>query len=210
MSIRWKLYSLPDGAFAAEVVGYLLWRPWMLQWGATAEEASEHLPGDDRTPRRRVQSTRAVTIDAPPEQVWPWLLQMGIGRAGFYTHDLAERLIAHARYVEGKHSATRIHPGVPPLQVGDTVPMGAGTFAPAVEVEPYRHLVAQEAKVLRALAGNKTRLIARYRGMRFVSPAARAILRWSSWRPRADGAQPAVAVRPRPAGRHRQRLFPGV
>jgi hypothetical protein len=221
--------------------------------------------------------TRAVTIDAPPEQVWPWLLQMGIGRAGFYTHDWAERLIAHARYVEGKHSATRIHPGVvPPLQVGDTVPMGAGTFAPVVEVEPYRHLVAQEAKVLRALAANKTRLIARYRGMGFVSPAARAIRpearwlrrrlrlallhvpgvdlalrgfdffvsdpctttrrpgcspgsrharkgstpmpatltrrppRWSSWRPRADGAQPAVAVRPRPAGRHRQRLFPGV
>jgi hypothetical protein len=147
----------------------------MLRWGATAEEASEPLPGDDRTPHPRVQSTRAVTIDAPPEQVWPWLLQMGIGRAGFYTHDWVERLIAHARYVEGKHSATRIHPEVPPLQAGDTVPMGAGAFATVFEVEPYRHLVAQETYVLRALPGNKTRLIVRYRGAGFVSPAAHAI-----------------------------------
>jgi hypothetical protein len=53
--------------------------------------------------------------------------------------------------------------------------MGAGAFAPVFEVEPYRHLVAQEAYVLRALPGNKTRLIARYRGTGFVTPAARAI-----------------------------------
>ena len=175
MSTRGKLYSLAGGALAAEVVAYLLWRPRMLRWGATGGEASEPLPGDDRTPRARVQSTRAVTIDAPPERVWPWLMQMGIGRAGFYTHDWVERLIAHARYAEGKHSATRIHPEIPPLQVGDTVPMGAGAFAPVSEVEPYRHLVAQETYVLRALPGNKTRLIARYRGTGFVSPAAHAI-----------------------------------
>jgi hypothetical protein len=147
MGTRGKLYSLAGGALAAEVVAYLLWRPRMLRWGATAEEAREPLPGDERTPHPRVQSTRAVTIDAPPEQVWPWLLQMGIGRGGFYTHDWVERLIAHARYVEGKHSATRIHPEVPPLQVGDTVP----------------------------IAGNNTRLIVRYRGVGFVAPAAHAI-----------------------------------
>jgi len=68
MSIRWKLFSLAGGALAAEVVTYLLWRPRMLRWGATAGEASEPLPGDDRTPHPRVQSTRAVTIDSAPEQ----------------------------------------------------------------------------------------------------------------------------------------------
>ena len=175
MGIRGKLYPLAGGALAAEVVAYLLWRPRMLRWGTAAGEASEPLPGDGRTSHPRVQSTRAVTIDAPPEQVWPWLLQMGIGRAGFYTHDWVERLMFRARYVEGKHSATRIHPEVPPLRAGDTVPMGAGGFAPVSEVEPYRHLIAQETYVLRALAGNRTRLIARYRGMGFVSPAAHAI-----------------------------------
>ncbi|HEY3035376.1 MAG TPA: hypothetical protein VGJ54_12080 [Streptosporangiaceae bacterium] len=100
---------------------------------------------------------------------------MGIGRAGFYTHDWVERLMFGARYVEGKHSATRIHPEIPPLQAGDTVPMGAGVFVPVSEVEPYRHLVVQETYVLRPLPGNKTRLIARYRGAGFVSPAAHAI-----------------------------------
>ena len=172
---RQKLYWLAAGAIAAEVVAYLLWRPRMLRWGATSEEACEPLPGDDHTPHPRVQSTRAITIDAPPERVWPWLMQMGIGRAGFYTHDWVERLMARARYVEGRHSATRIHPEVPPLQVGDTVPMGAGAFATVWEVRPYEYLVAQETFVLRPLPGNRTRLITRYRGMGFLSPAAQGI-----------------------------------
>jgi len=188
MGIRWKLYSLAGGALAAEVAAYLLWRPRMLRWGATAKEASEPLPGDDRTPHPRVQSTRAVTIDAPPEQVWPWLMQMGIGRAGFYTHDWVERLMFRARYVEGKHSATRIHPEIPPLRAGDTIPMGAGAFATVSEAEPYRHLVAQETYVLRPLAGNKTRLIARYRGAGFVSPAAHAIRPDAGRLPRLRGS----------------------
>ncbi len=175
MSIRRKLYAVAAGATAAEVAAYLLWRPWMLRWGATAEEASEALPGDDHTPHPRMQSTRAVTIEAPPERVWPWLMQMGIGRAGFYTHDWVERLLFHARYVEGRHSATRIHPELPPLRAGDTVPLGSGVFAPVIEAEPGRYLVAQETYVLRPLPDGKTRFIARYRGMGYLSPAAHAI-----------------------------------
>jgi len=139
MRIRRSLYLVAGAAVAAEVVTYLLWRPRMLRWGATAEEATEPLPGDDHTPHPRLQTTHAVTIDAPPEQVWPWLMQMGIGRAGFYTHDWVERLMFRARYAEGRRSATRIHPELPPLNVGDTVPMGAGVFAPVSEAEPCRH-----------------------------------------------------------------------
>jgi hypothetical protein len=175
MSNRRRLYLVAGVAVAAEIVGYLLWRPRMLRWGATPEEAAEPLPGDDRTPHPRLQSTRAVTIDAPPDKVWPWLMQMGIGRAGFYTHDWVERLMFRARYVEGRHSATRIHPELQPLKAGDTIPMGAGVLAPVSEVEPVRHLVAQEAFVLRPLPDGSTRLITRYRGPGFVAPAARAI-----------------------------------
>ena len=174
MSLR-KLSWLAGGALAAEVVAYLVWRPRMLRWGATDQEVGETLPGDDRTPTPRVQSTRAVTIDAPPEAVWPWLMQMGIGRAGFYSHDWVERLMARARYVEGRHSATRIHPELGPLKVGDSISMGAGAFATVWEVKPYEYLVAQETFVLRSLPGDRTRLITRYRGMGFISPAAHAI-----------------------------------
>ena len=170
-----KLYLLAGGALAAEIAAYLVWRPRMLRWGATSDEATERLPGDEHTPNPRVQSTRAVTIDAPPEQVWPWLMQMGIGRAGFYTHDWLERLMFRARYIEGRHSATRIHPEIAPLKVGDPVPMGAGAFATVSEVKPYEYLVAQETFVLRPLPDGRTRLITRYRGMGFLSPAAHAI-----------------------------------
>jgi hypothetical protein len=58
-------------AVTATVLVYLAWRPRMLRWGATEEEAAEALPGDEQTPHPRVQSTRAITIDAPPETVWP-------------------------------------------------------------------------------------------------------------------------------------------
>jgi hypothetical protein len=169
------MFSIAAVALATELTGYLLWRPSMVRWGATAEEARDPLPGDDRTPNPRVQGTHAITIDAPPEQVWPWLMQMGIGRAGFYTHDWVERMMFRARYIEGRHSATRIHPELAPLEVGDTVPMGAGATAPVSEVKPCEYLVAQETFVLRPLPGDRTRLITRYRGMGYLSPAAHAI-----------------------------------
>ena len=170
---RW--YRLAATAVVAEIVGYLAWRPRMLRWGATADEAAEPLPGDDRTPNPRMQSTRAITIDAPPEEVWPWIVQMGIGRAGFYTHDWVERLMFRARYVEGRRSATTIHPELQELSVGDSVPMGAGAYAPVTAMIPPECLVAQEAFVLRRLPGGRTRLITRYRGVGYCLPTVRGI-----------------------------------
>ncbi|MGY1617088.1 hypothetical protein ACI797_10120 [Geodermatophilus sp. SYSU D00691] len=160
---------------AVLIAGYLAWRPGMLRWGATTDEATEALPGDEQTPGARMQCTRAITIDAPPEQVWPWLVQMGIHRAGFYTHDRLERLLFRARYAEGRHSATRIHPELQDLAPGDRIYMGGGAYAPVTEVEPNRHLVAFETFVLRPLPGDRTRLIVRYRGNGFVQPALHAI-----------------------------------
>jgi hypothetical protein len=160
---------------AAALAGYLAVRPRMLRWGATEREAVEALPGDGLTPRPRVQSTRAITIAAPPERVWPWIVQMGIERAGFYTHDWFERLLFHARYVEGRHSAPRIHPELQDLKVGDLIPYGAGAYLPVHEVEPFRHLVAGEAFVLRPLPAERTRLLVRTRGMGYIAPALTTI-----------------------------------
>jgi hypothetical protein len=174
MDRRRGSYLLAGAAAVSAVAGYLAWRPRMLRWGATEEEAAGTLPGDERTPHPRVQSTRAITIDAPPEKVWPWIVQMGIERAGFYSHDWVERLFG-ARYVEGKHSASRIHPELQDLKVGDFVPYGAGASARVDELEPNRHLLHAEAWVLRPLPGDRTRLIVRARGMGFISAAAGAI-----------------------------------
>lgn len=145
----------------------------MLRWGTEGTEAFEPLPGDGQGPRPAFQSTRAITIGAPPERVWPWIVQMGIYRAGFYTHDRLERALFRASYVEGKHSATRIHPELQDLKVGDKVPYGAGVYATVSELEPNRHLVAGEQFILRPLPGNRTRFIIRYRGAGYLSAAAR-------------------------------------
>jgi hypothetical protein len=67
-------------------------RPWYLSWGATASEAAATLPGDELL-HARTQSTRAITIAAPAEKVWPWLLQLGQDRGGFYSYELLENLV---------------------------------------------------------------------------------------------------------------------
>jgi len=62
----------------------LVIRPSQLQWGATAEEVTRSMPGDDLVPSPSFCATRAVTIRGKPEDIWPWLVQMGYGRGGFY------------------------------------------------------------------------------------------------------------------------------
>lgn len=68
-------------------------RRWLMTWGATAEEVSMPLVGDDAIASPQRQTTRAITIGAPPEQVFPWVAQLGAGRAAFYSHDWLEQLI---------------------------------------------------------------------------------------------------------------------
>jgi energy-coupling factor transporter ATP-binding protein EcfA2 len=79
-------------------------------------------------------------------------------------------IIDHGRIV--LHSATRIHPELQDLKVGDLVPYGAGVLARVEEIEPRKHLVAGETFVLRPLPGNRTRLLVRYQAMGFISAAA--------------------------------------
>jgi hypothetical protein len=88
-------------------------RPWALRWGATAEEAARPLPGDGLVAKADYVATRAITIDAPPHQVWPWLVQIGSGRAGWYTYDRLDNA--------GVPSAIEIVPDFQHLQVGDVV-----------------------------------------------------------------------------------------
>jgi hypothetical protein len=78
---------------AGTIVGAPVLRRWYLRWGATPEECSGAMPGDELIEAPMLGYTRAVTIDAPPARVWPWLAQIGQGRGGLYSFDLLENLI---------------------------------------------------------------------------------------------------------------------
>jgi len=90
-------------------------RPWQLRWGATDEEVERAMPGDDVVKHPTFNATRGVTVQARPEEIWPWLLQMGVTRAGWYSYDLFDNL--------GKPSAERIIPELQHVEVGDVIPM---------------------------------------------------------------------------------------
>jgi hypothetical protein len=103
--------------------------------GATCEERQRDYPGDDLVPGERRGSTMAVTIDAPPTAIWPWLVQMGCGRAGFYSIDRLDN--------GGEPSAERIHPEWQGLAEGDRIPSTPdGRFwFDVARLEPERLLV---------------------------------------------------------------------
>jgi hypothetical protein len=170
---------MTTAAAAGSAVYSVAVRPWISRWGATDDEARNPLPGDElpsQTGYRRI-STRAVTIDAPPEEVWPWLVQMGSGRAGFYTHEWVERLLL-VTYADG-HSSTRIHPEWQELHVGDRVPYSLVNTIPVTMLDRPRCLVAGEWLVLEPQdGGTRTRLIARTRGGWFEPFARRVPIAW--------------------------------
>lgn len=91
-------------------------RPWMYTWGARADEVTATLPGDALVDDASVRTTRAVTVDAPVHDVWPWLAQIGEGRGGFYSYSLFERAVG-----ADIHNADVIHPEWQQVQVGDTI-----------------------------------------------------------------------------------------
>jgi hypothetical protein len=125
------------GGLVLAAVAAPLVRRWYLTWGATDDEVSRTLPGDDLLPDADMLSTRAITIGAPPARVWPWLVQMGSGRGGAYTYDWIENLFGL-----GMHSADRILPEFQKLDVGDVLPMGNGGPGMRVEIcDPARTLV---------------------------------------------------------------------
>jgi hypothetical protein len=141
-----------------------LLREPILTWGATAEEAAGRLPGDELLEGADGVATRAITIDAPPSRVWPWLAQMGPApRGGAYTYDWIENL-----FKLNMHSTDRILPEFQHPHVGDGFGLGANQMRYAL-VEP-EHVLA-----LRSLDGNwvwsfvlreqdgRTRLISRNR-----------------------------------------------
>ena len=103
-------------------------------WGATPEEIQSPVVGDDLCPSATLIATRSITISAPPQDVFPWIRQMGFGRAGWYSYDWLDNL--------GRKSATSIHDEWQTVEAGDKVPSGPISFTAAI-VEAPRHFVLE-------------------------------------------------------------------
>jgi hypothetical protein len=158
----------------APLLAPLLGRRWMLRWGTAGDEATRPLPGDAIVAEPAVQCTRAVTVAAPPDAIWPWLVQMGQDRAAFYSLDWLERLFGAEM-----HNADRVHPEWQRLAVGDPIwPYPARKLRPpdgwvVAALEPARALVVRTkddswswALALAPTGAGRTRLIARTRSTR--------------------------------------------
>jgi hypothetical protein len=117
-------------------------RPWQLRRGATDEEVNRELPGDDLVPNSKHGYTQAITIDAPPAKVWPWVVQIGYKRAGWYSHDGLHRMMGIAGSVENEEqSAERIIPELQDLKVGDVIEIAPEMGYRVVRLEPERAMV---------------------------------------------------------------------
>jgi len=122
--------ALAAGALAVLAYGYGRFaRDRVVNWGATLEEVSDRFPGDELLEAAEVITTRAITIHAPPSAIWPWLVQMGVGRAGAYTYDRIERLLG-----VDIHNIDEIVPELQDLKLGDVLPMQPNKPGMRVEV----------------------------------------------------------------------------
>jgi hypothetical protein len=106
------------------------------QLGGYPDEVAWPIPGDELVNDAEMVATRAITIDAAPSVIWPWLVQMGVGRGGAYTYDWIERLLGLEM-----HSAEKIVPELQHLEVGDVLPMRPNDPGMRIEIlDPERAL----------------------------------------------------------------------
>ena len=118
----------------------LYWFPirrWMNRWGATPSDLTRVMAGDSLLADQTYSGTTAVIVNARPEHIWPWLVQIGYQRGGLYSYDWLDRLFGYL----DRPSATSVLSEFQQIAVGDQIPLGRGPRWPVAVVEPSRALV---------------------------------------------------------------------
>ncbi len=152
------------------LVYYFFVRSWERNWGATRAEVDRSMPGDEIISKPNYVSTRGIMIKAKPEEIWPWLVQMGYKRGGLYSYDWLDRW----QGILDRPSAIRVLEEYQSLKPGDVIPIGKNPGWPVSAVEPGQSLVLdinqQPVRItwsfgLRPLNEGTTRLVLRLRGL---------------------------------------------
>ncbi len=165
---RFGVLILLAGLVVLGVAYHLIIGPWHRRWGATGAEVSRRLPGDDLVVDAR-GSTRAITIVAPAGEVFPWIVQIGFGRAGWYSYDWIDN--------DGTPSVDHIDLDLEWLNVGDVIPMTPAMGFTVRAIDRHRHTLVSQgddgtswAVVVDELPGDRSRLLSRFR-----TPPARGL-----------------------------------
>ncbi len=180
---RWR-FVLPALVVSVALYAGVL-HPWLMNWGATQVEVAAALPGDELAPGGSAFFTRGITIAAPPSVVWPWILQIGQDRAGFYSYTWLENMTG-----ANIHNAGRVHAEWQARAIGDHVPLARPDLlggrlkgvsqTEIVALEPERMIANAPGRfVLRSAEGNTTRLLIR----ESLDSQGPAVTRWLAWDP---------------------------
>jgi hypothetical protein len=171
-SIRRTGWWLTLGGVAALIADHGVVRPALRRWGATPQERTRRLPGDPEDPSLFV-TTRAVTVAAPAEEVWRWLVQIGADRGGFYSYDWLENLAGC-----DLESADQVRSEWQERTPGDLLYMTPAMATRIADVDPPRALVIENwgAYVIEPIDGRSCRLLARSRASRDLGGLAYVLL----------------------------------
>lgn len=148
--LRWRV-AVSMGALVG--LYRLVIRPWQMRWGATDDEIAMDLPGDELVAGPADQLTRAISINAPPEEVWRWIVQLGADRGGFYSYDWLENLCGL-----GIHSADAVVAEWQKRSVGDLVAANSARTGGwyVADLRPNDVLVLQMADVRNGRPADRT------------------------------------------------------
>ena len=182
MTARTRLLRFVGGlalVAALLIVAFAVIIPWIHTWGATPQEVALQYPGDETCPQPIVNWTHGITINAPPEKVWPWIAQLGERRGGYYSYTFIENLVAGGDLY---HNADRILPEFHNPQPGDVMIGGALKVR---EVKPGQYLLADSSVpdmgwtwlwLISPTGGGKTRLVVRTRIQPPAGPASNPVV----------------------------------
>lgn len=156
-------------AGALAIASYpLLIRPWQHHWGATKEEMDRPMPGDEKIPHPEYETTRAITIEAEPEKIWPWLMKMGYSEDAQFSYEWLDKLFGYIGHTENSEGTT----GSKELKEGDVLPVKKSQGFPIQYLEQFRYLVLGKqddgygwtwSMGLYQVDKNKTRFVSRNR-----------------------------------------------